>query len=870
MQLSEREAAALAEEEAFLSKVQQALTAARTATQATKVSISNDELRSLREEAAAEDEDDVGTLLHELALRQQLSARTQSVLPDPRSPYLAHLRLEENGEQRDYLLGHGTFVDTRQNLRVVDWRVAPVAQLFYRYKEGDHFEEQFPGRVATGTVTLRRVVVIHQGKLVQLLGDDFALFRDVDGTWKSRGMSSIASGGAGTTARDGQLGVSVGAQAKGTRVDVTALLDAEQFAAISAPPDEPLLVLGSAGSGKTTVALHRLARLTAAEPEKIPLVRARVVVPEQGLARLAQRLLAPLLPAPDADEDHGPEVVHTLDDHLLRLARRAFGVLPRVNLEPPALVTAMKRHPALYDALKDVLATQKPVKTELKPMWRQLAVFLSDSAFLQRVVEAAGGTLPKTAIADTIEHTSLQLQTAFDARDITDVAMRTSIDGRGLNEDTPDELAGSIDVEDLPILLSMLSWRRSLSLPQASHVVLDEAEDFSLFDFEAVRGTTREFKGLTLAGDEAQQTHTSFAGWPRSLEVAGAKGAATVRLTTSYRCPRPIAELARGVLGPLAPATPAKASREGVPVGRFHFPGEAPAHLFLAGALKDLLDTEPHASVAVICSTPETAQRFFPLIESLPNTRLVQRGEFTFLPGVDVTDVDSVKGLEWDYVVVPDVNAANWPGTDEGRRRLHVAVTRASHQLWMLAPGTPSPLWGEGGQAGGGVGAASFTSSFENSAPSVGAATSAGTFTPRSRASRSSRCASFISRSTRPSMRFTVGASPSYAAALSATSRAPAMFSSAEYAAFSRASVSPTSSASASSTSSRRRRVARLISSVSDSCTSKPDSGFSGDAEAISARIFCCPPASARRRRARSTRALLASSMAALRVARSA
>lgn len=692
--LSEREASALAEEEAFLLKVQDALAAAKAATPVARVSVSADELRSLREEAAAEDEDDMGTLLHELALRQQLSARTQPVLPDGRSPYLAHLRLEEEGESRDYLLGHGTFIDTRQNLRVVDWRVAPVAQLFYRYREGDHFEEQLPGRLAAGTVTLRRVVVIHQGRLMQLLGDDFSLFRDVDGTWKSRATSSLATGGAGTSARDGQLGVSVGAQAKGTRVDVTALLDAEQYAAIAAPPDEPLLVLGSAGSGKTTVALHRLARLTVGDPEKIPLVRARVVVPEQGLARLAQRLLAPLLPAPESNDDLGPEVVHTLDDFLLRMARRAFGQLPKVNLEPPALVTSIKRHPALYDALREVISKEKTVKAELRALWRQLALFLSDSAFLARVVSAAGGTLPTTAIAETVEHTSHQLQTRFNARDITDESMRTAIDGRGLDEGTPDELAGSIDVEDLPLLLSMLSWRSLLQLPQASHLVLDEAEDFSLFDFETLRATTREFEGLTLAGDEAQQTHSSFAGWPRSLEVAGAAGAATVRLTTSYRCPRPIAELARQVLGPLAPATPAKASREGVPVGRFHFPGEAPAHLFLAGALKELLDAEPHASVAVITSDTQTAKRFYELVSHLQNTRLVERGEFPFTPGLDVTDVDSVKGLEWDYVVVADASAMHWPGSDEGRRRLHVAVTRASHQLWLVSPGTPTPLIG--------------------------------------------------------------------------------------------------------------------------------------------------------------------------------
>ncbi len=689
--LTERALAALAEEEALLEKVQTALAVVR---QTQRVAVSNHELAELRDEAAAESADDAGNLLHELALRQQLAARTQSVLPDPRNPYLAHLRLEESGEVRDYFLGHGTYIDTRLNLRVVDWRVAPVAQLFYRYREGDQFEEQFPGRLATGTVLLRRVVVVHQGRLTQLLSDELSLFRDVDGSWRSRGTSSLASGGSGTAARDGHLGTSVGAQARGTRVDVTALLDAEQFAAISAPPKEPLLVLGSAGSGKTTVALHRLARLTAADPERIPLTRARVVVPEHGLARLAQRLLAPLLPAPDHDDDAGPAVVHTLDDFLLRLARRAFGQLPRVNLEPPALVTSLKRHPALYETLYATLRAAPPVKPELKPLWRQLATHLSDTVFLQQVVDAAQGQLPSTAIAECVHHTSLQLQTRFSARDITDESMRVAIDGRELDSGTPEELAGSIDVEDLPILLTMLSWRRALTLPQASHVVLDEAEDFSLFDFETLRAITREFKGLTLAGDEAQQTHSSFAGWPRSLEVAGAEEAATIRLTTSYRCPQPIAELARQVLGPLAPDTPLKSARDGAPVGRFHFPGEAPAHLFLAGALKELLDAEPHASVAVITATPATAKRFFPLVAGLHHTRLVERGDFTFNPGIDVTDVDSVKGLEWDYVIVPDASAVHWPGTDEGRRRLHVAVTRASHQLWILSPGTPTPLLG--------------------------------------------------------------------------------------------------------------------------------------------------------------------------------
>jgi DNA helicase IV len=87
-----------------------------------------------------------------------------------------------------------------------------------------------------------------------------------------------------------------------------------------------------------------------------------------------------------------------------------------------------------------------------------------------------------------------------------------------------------------------------------------------------------------------------------------------------------------------------------------------------------------------------TARRLASVLAEIPSSRLVIDGRFTFEPGLDVTDVDSVKGLEWDYVVVPDAVEAAWPLSDDGRRRLHVAVTRASWQLWLVSPGTPSRL----------------------------------------------------------------------------------------------------------------------------------------------------------------------------------
>jgi DNA helicase IV len=477
----------------------------------------------------------------------------------------------------------------------------------------------------------------------------------------------------------------VGAAAR--PLDVTALLDADQFAAISAPAEDPLLVLGSAGSGKTTVALHRLARLTARDPGRYPLASTKVVVPEEGLARLSRRLLAPL--------GMGDAQVDTLDAWALALARRVFED-PRMRLcpDPPALVTSLKRHPALFHALRERFARLDPKHATLRRLRKRLATLFTDRAFLGDVVAASGGTLPRGAIEETVRHTLLQLAEPLEKelRSIIVPEMKEAVDGRPIWEGTPDELAGTIDFEELPILLFLRAYRGGLDLPPLAHLVLDEAEDFSLFELFVLREWLGEGRSVTLAGDEAQQTSSSFAGWRESLATLGAEGAPTVRLAISYRCPRPIAALAREILGGLAPEAPARAAREGAPIGRFHFPEEGQAHLFITGALRDLLAREPRASIAVLTRAPETAARIHALLADLPEARLVQDGEFSFEPGLDVACVESAKGLEFDYVVIPDASAEVYPATDDVRRRLHVAVTRAAHQLWIVWSGEASPL----------------------------------------------------------------------------------------------------------------------------------------------------------------------------------
>jgi DNA helicase IV len=133
-------------------------------------------------------------------------------------------------------------------------------------------------------------------------------------------------------------------------------------------------------------------------------------------------------------------------------------------------------------------------------------------------------------------------------------------------------------------------------------------------------------------------------------------------------------------------------THEGLAVVRSHFANEGLAAVAMTEALRLLFDREPQASVAVICANEENARKHYSGLHNLDNVRLVIDGEFEFKPGIDVTDVAQIKGLEFDYVIIPDVNEHDYPDTPVARRSLHIAVTRTVHQLWILTIGRESPI----------------------------------------------------------------------------------------------------------------------------------------------------------------------------------
>jgi DNA helicase-2/ATP-dependent DNA helicase PcrA len=97
------------------------------------------------------------------------------------TPYVARIVLQERARRQEVLLGKVGVVEP--GLAIVDWRDAPISQLYYNYAEGDEYAETIGDREREGVLALRRRLDIREGALVEVEGGDVHLRLRPDGAW---------------------------------------------------------------------------------------------------------------------------------------------------------------------------------------------------------------------------------------------------------------------------------------------------------------------------------------------------------------------------------------------------------------------------------------------------------------------------------------------------------------------------------------------------------------------------------------------------------------------------------------------------------------------------------------------------------------
>ncbi|MBI4702497.1 MAG: ATP-binding domain-containing protein [Deltaproteobacteria bacterium] len=687
------------------------------------------DLISLRDQLATARLEDVPALVTQMQQVQAiLDQRARHVVEsvDPDCPYFGHLRLDEAGRGcRDVLVGKATYLDPRHDIRIVDWRHAPISQLYYRYAEGASYEEEFGDREVQGRIVARRTVTIAQGELVRVACPQGTLVRDAAGHWRRvPGRSAHLAGGegvavrpdqyyrrdgseaptAGGVARRGVLGATSPIEQRENRhlPEIAALLDPRQFELIARPEAGLVAVQGAAGSGKTTIGVHRMAVLNFQAPERFAPEKMLVIVGTPAL----RAYISELLPALGI----GAVRVLTFAEWARRARLRCYPWLTvRAEQATPPVVTRLKTDAALLGPLEARARElgMSPARADPRRALWLWAELLTDREALQRAFAAHGSrALAPAQIDQAWRYCAQRCPAVLDWGSEDDRAVRPAdedgnpIVGADGRLDEPDEHA-RLDPEDDALLLRVYQLlcephRVERRLARCAHLFVDEAQDLAPVDLAVLLGIAGEPQSVTLAGDTAQRmsTDTGFSDWSGVLPQISRGGAQIELLRIAYRSTREVLAFARAVLGPLAEEEPPTVPRSGAPVEHHHFPAQGAAAAFLAEALRPLSVREPCATVAVLARHAEQADAYYEALRmaEVPLLRRVRDYDFLFRPGVEVTEIHQVKGLEYDYVVLVDVNAATFPAEDRARHLLHIGATRAAHQLWVISTSRPSPL----------------------------------------------------------------------------------------------------------------------------------------------------------------------------------
>ena len=754
----------------------------------------NDALLSLRDQIAEAKPEDIGPLVEQMmrisAIAQRYG-RGRDLPVNPQSPYFAHMRLAEDENQsdgangqsrrRDVLIGKRGYIDRGRKIQIVDWRNAPVSRIYYRYEEGDDFEEPVGQGTLEGVMEVRRSLTIDDGHLRRIGAPQGTYVAD-NGTWYEAEPVELAelSGGQGSASRPPEvkpgnrgshLGVHSGPSLRADKhlPEIAALIDPAQFQLITRPESGLVVLQGGAGSGKTTVALHRVAYLNYAMPGRFRADRMLIVVLSEAMVRYVERLLPALgvkgvpvmtarswlrrtrkrviLASFNAYNDDTPSVVLRFKKHPVLLALLSEHVERQVADQHRVLQGAVdgtpdaeavlaqwrslsalapvKRCASLRNWLKradtEISAlTLQRAQTTARQMSQRLRDVMTDWAEIltdrQRIEEATSRLCPKEFNARQLEQIcgwcaqqtdEVPRQSAPRSRrrgreDRPGEDPYISLDGRD-ERDVP--VAGRFDPPDDALLLHLTQLKHGALQPAAGgnpirveHLVVDEAQDLSAIELKVLLGSTSKLGSVTLAGDVSQRLtfDNAFTDWESLLERLGTAPATNTTLKLGYRSTEQIMALARHLVS--APgATGAvewRPQRGGAAVELFRFGDQGEAVALLSDALRSLSLREPLACVACIARYPEQARSYAETLTraEVPGIRLVASQEFSFKPGIEVTDVTQVKGLEFDYVILLDVTATNYPDTMESRHMLYIGTTRAAHQLWLLSPGLPSSL----------------------------------------------------------------------------------------------------------------------------------------------------------------------------------
>lgn len=673
----------------------------------------------------------VGEKERDHALYRRIQAKLERLYY---SPYFGRIDFAEEGQPAQQIyIGISSLLEPRTGAHLVyDWR-APVSSMFYDAELGPAAYVCEDGLVE-GRLLLKRQYNIAEGKLLYFFDTSLKIDDDV--------LQEVLAKHA-----DDKM-----------RTIVTSI-QREQNRIIRDEEHPVLIVQGPAGSGKTSIALHRAAyllyrfrgklsseNLVIFSPNRIFSDYISNVLPELGeesiqqltFTEYAQAQLGPnlrvepmeeqmeyLLTRRDAPE-YGDRVqgirfkaseafLRILDAYVRYLEQgealtledvrfNGYVIMDRAEMlqrlrERYADAPYARRLAMLYRRIQFLL--EEPLKETISRVAEQLAndpdaVGLTAQDIRRQSRKIVNLELRRTLAAleplKSVDAAALY-RALFADRDLfyrmaEGVALPERIEAVRLATVQALE-AQRVPYEDVaPLMYLKLRVEGAPAGRDIRHVIVDEAQDYTIFHYHAMR---LSFPGssFTILGDvnQAVNPYMGISDYDGVVRVFADRGAHLIGLKRSYRSTLQIAEFTRALLPAAEPVEPIR--REG-PRPRLILVDEAQRFETISREAERLRQ-EGARSIALICKTAAMSRQVYEALRPKLRVVLLQQGDTVFRTGLVVLPVYLAKGLEFDAVVVCDAEAATYGGETD-RRTLYTACTRALHRLSLVCAGAPSPL----------------------------------------------------------------------------------------------------------------------------------------------------------------------------------
>lgn len=573
-------------------------------------------------------------------------------------------------EPEEFYIGIGNFAEKTGSVPLIyDWR-APVSGLFYDFDKGPASYEA-PGGVMEGEILSKWQYKIRRGKMIYEFESDVKIDDDI---------------------LKQELGQSGDNQLK----NIVRTIQKEQNAIIRNTKDKILVIQGAAGSGKTSVALHRIAYLLYHDRERLKSSNILILSPNSVFSDYISHIL------PELGEENIREMsfdlfaYRELKDIAVDCEDRYDYIEKRIKSTDTDLEKryAFKQSKEFLGTIEGFLVLLEDELMDFKDFdyrgyqktaqellelfyfkFPEIPLLSRMESVMEYVIDEYETLYDRTISEEDLMFIREKFMSMYETRDVY-VIYNQILEENGCDSlpELPRE-ERHLQYEDVyPMLYLKYRLYAARKHKKIRHLVIDEMQDYTYLQYVILQSMFQ--CNMTILGDRAQTVDDVPRDVLRFLPKLFGKNVRVIEMNKSYRNTIEIAEYASAISNVDGIKF---LERHGKPVEEIVLDSKKEMYENIIERVNLGIDAFETAAVLTM-SEAEAKKAYRYLKEKREDVYFMNRDSSEFKKGITVTTYYMAKGLEFDQVFVFGDNTEN----PFHKQFQYISATRALHELYIL------------------------------------------------------------------------------------------------------------------------------------------------------------------------------------------